>query len=122
MKERETLYENVKYDTTHPIISIIDPISDTAINQSTISLNISEDLVEGYLIVTQTSGVFDFRSPQKIPLLNQEMKLGEYDHAQFVNGPNLQNGSIYTFEFSGKDIAGNEVRSSKVINVPSLVG
>jgi len=109
--------ENVKYDTTHPIISIIDPISDTAINQSTISLNISEDLVEGYLVVTQTSGVFDTRSPQKIPLLNQEMKLGEYDHVQFVNGPNLQNGSIYTFEFSGKDFAGNEVRSSKVINV-----
>jgi hypothetical protein len=109
--------ENVKYDTTHPIISIIDPISDTAINQSTISLNISEDLVEGYLVVTQTSGVFDTRSPQKIPLLNQEMKLGEYDHAQFVNGPNLQNGSIYTFEFSGKDFAGNEVRSTKVTNV-----
>ncbi len=109
--------ENVKYDTTHPIISIIAPISNTAINQSTISLIISEDLAEGNLVVTQTDGVFDSRSPHKIPLLNHEIKFGEYNNVQFVNGPNLQNGSIYTIEFSGNDFADNEVRSSKVTNV-----
>ena len=109
--------ENVKYDTTHPIISIIAPISNTAINQSTISLIISEDLAEGNLVVTQSGGVFDSRSPHKIPLLNHEIKFGEYNNVQFVNGPNLQNGSIYTIEFSGKDFAGNEVRTSKVTNV-----
>ncbi|MBC8322880.1 MAG: hypothetical protein H8E70_04875 [Candidatus Marinimicrobia bacterium] len=109
--------ENVKYDTTHPVIDIIKPVTDTAINVATMSINISENLAEGYLVVTQTGGVFDSRSPQKIPLLNQEIKLGEYDNTQFVNGPNLQNGSIYTFEFSGKDFAGNEVRTSKVTNV-----
>ena len=109
--------ENVKYDTTHPIISIIEPITDAAVKQSIISLNISEDLSEGFLIATQTGGVFDSRSPHRVPLLLQEIKLGEYEDVLFTNGPRLQNGSIYTFEFSGKDFAGNEAKSSKVTNV-----
>jgi len=109
--------ENVKYDTTHPIIIITNPISDSAIKQSFISYSINEDLAEGFLIATQTGGVFDSRSPQRIPLLQQELKLGNYEDVFFTNGPRMVNGSIYSFEFSGKDYAGNEVQSSKVENV-----
>ena len=111
------IIKNVKYDTTHPKIDIITPASDEAINYSTMSINISENLADGFLLVEQTGGVLDTRFPHKITILHQEMKGGEYKNVKFANGPILQNGSIYTFEFTGQDFAGNEVRSTKVTNV-----
>jgi len=46
------------------------------INYTTISLDISEDLADGNIIVTQTGGVFDSRSPITISLQPKEMKIG----------------------------------------------
>lgn len=109
--------ENIKYDTTHPKIEIITPQSGATINYSTMSVKISENLAECYLVVTQVGGVLDGRSPQRIPLQNREMKMGEYENIQFSNGPRLQNGSIYTYEFVGKDFVGNEVQSTKISNI-----
>ncbi len=111
------MIENVKYDTTHPVIKISGPVNDDVINYTTISLDISEDLFEGRLSVIQTGGVFDSRSPQTIPLQLNERKSGSYEFVQLQNGPKLQNGSIYTYEFHGKDYAGNTTLSKSVKNI-----
>ncbi|MFQ6678464.1 MAG: Ig-like domain-containing protein [Fidelibacterota bacterium] len=109
--------ENVKYDTTHPVVTIVDPSTDDIINYTTISINISEDLAVGNLTIIQTGGVVDSRSPITIPLQTTEMKSGSYEFIQLEYGPKFQNGSIYTYEFSGEDFAGNPVLSQSVINI-----
>ncbi|MCH7612945.1 MAG: hypothetical protein IIB45_06250, partial [Candidatus Marinimicrobia bacterium] len=111
------MVENVKYDTTRPVVQISGPVNDDVINYTTISLDISEDLAEGILTITQTGGVLDSRSPHTIPLQLKEKKSGTYEFVQLAYAPRLQNGSIYTYEFSGKDYAGNNVLSIPVKNI-----
>ena len=111
------MIENVKYDTTRPIVKIINPSTDDMINYTTISLDISEDLADGNIIVKQTGGVFDSRSPITISLQPKEMKSGSYEYVQLEYGPKFQNGSIYSYEFFGKDFAENEVTSQSVENI-----
>jgi len=109
--------ENVRYDTTRPVVQIGAPVNNDVINYSTISLNISEDLDEGILTITQTGGVLDGRSPITIRLNPKEKKSGPYQFVKLANFLLLQNGSIYSYEFTGKDYAENEVLSESVINI-----
>jgi len=109
--------ENVKYDTTHPIVNIMMPENNDVVNYISQSFTLSEDLKKGELIVTQTGGVLDTRSPQVISLKNRELKSGLFENIELESGTILQNGSIYSFEYSGSDFAGNEVRSNTIQNV-----
>ena len=109
--------EKVKYDTTRPTLSMLNPLSDVFINYKTISYELDENIKEALLMVTQTGGVFDSRSPQNIQLLSKELKEGKKEHIQLINEPLLENGSIYSFQFSGKDFAGNELHPVSITNI-----
>jgi len=109
--------ENIKYDTTHPSITILKPSADDFINYTSISYELSENIKEAYLNVIQMGGVLDSKSPHRIQLSGNELKEGKKENIQLKNGPILMNGSIYSFEFSGNDFADNEVQSTKISNI-----
>ncbi len=109
--------ENVRYDTTHPKVNITLPLNNDFVNNNSISLEISENLAEGRLIITQTDGILDNRSPLTIPFQTNEMLQGDYNHIQLSMAVPLLNGSIYSYEFIGKDFAGNDVISQPVTHI-----
>ncbi|NOZ03969.1 MAG: hypothetical protein GXO92_05110 [FCB group bacterium] len=113
----EVVIRNVTYDVSKPVIEVRYPVNGREINAPLFSLTISEDLAEGTLVVTRIDGAVDPRSPQTIALTGEELKAGRKDSLRLAKGPELNNGTIYEFEFRGKDFAGNQAEPVKISGV-----
>ena len=59
------------------------------------------------LLITQTGGVEDTYSPQRIELIGKELGKGSFEELNFRNKLKLNNGSIYSFQLNGEDFASN---------------
>ncbi|MBC8345563.1 MAG: hypothetical protein ISR82_04155 [Candidatus Marinimicrobia bacterium] len=108
---------NVLFDTTPPEFSNILPDSGSALNQESVSYNISENLHKGEIIWEWTGGVKDPDSPHKVDLAPIEMALGLHDSIQLSNMPKLIDGGIYSILFTGSDRAGNLADTVIVSNI-----
>ena len=112
----ETKVENIVFDNVLPILDISAPSSNSFINKKSISLSISEDLLEGSIVLEQTSGVKDPSSPHKIILDEESRKMGILEDIIFPEF-GWVDGGIYSLIFDGKDFAGNIAKSVKKINI-----
>jgi len=108
---------HISYDATPPLISIDNINNNKHIMYNTLSYTLSEYLLNGTVIFTQTGGTADPRSPQKIELTGTELKMGDFIQKQLANGPNLVNDAIYDISFTGTDPSGNEAIPINISNV-----
>ena len=100
--------DSIHYDITPPILTLIYPYNDEAINNTTISYASSEQLSVGDFLWTQTDGGIDTLSPHRVELTGDELSPKEKIKVNLTNNPLLNNGSFYSIIFTGRDLAGNE--------------
>jgi len=101
---REIFVTNVLYDVTPPTYAIQ---SETIMNKPEISLFIDESLSTGEIHWLWESGKRDNQSPHVLGLSSGLLLSGEHEKVSFTDEINLNNGSVYTLLFRGKDLAGN---------------
>ena len=104
----------VVYDAYPPVLALNYPLPNSFINNSKISYSINESLLEATLIWEAVGGADDPNSPHKITFNEDEKKKGSYKDTVLTSQSILQDSTIYSVTFFGKDPAGNE--SNLVIN------
>jgi hypothetical protein len=72
---------------------------------------------KGRMVFTRTGGKEDPRSPYDIELTGVRLKQGEHYSESFDSDIQLKDGSVYTIEFSGEDIAGNIAVNVSIENI-----
>lgn len=110
--------ENITYDITPPVLTLIYPFDDAAIKDPSVSYAVNEPLSVSEFRWEQTGGSKDTLSPRIIPLEGEELHSGEKVHLNLKHEPVLSDGSIYSLTFSGADLAGN---AGEVITVTGIV-
>ena len=116
--ESETItVSNILYDTTPPSFANVSPDSGAALNHQRISYSLSEDLHKGTIIWIQTDGVDDPDAPHEVSLANNELSFGQHSDISLINMPRLQDGAIYTIQFTGSDRAGNIADTVSIQNI-----
>ena len=100
--------DSIHYDITPPVLTLIYPYDDEAINNTSISYAASEQLSAGDFLWTQTKGLIDTLSPHNIELIGDELSPNEKIKINLTNQPLLNDGSYYSILFTGIDLAGNE--------------
>ncbi|MEC7871559.1 MAG: Ig-like domain-containing protein [Candidatus Neomarinimicrobiota bacterium] len=113
----KTIKQNITYDITNPIVSIVNLNNNIYINKDILSYTLSEPLAKAILLITQTGGIEDTYSPQRIELIGKELSKGSFEDSNFRNKLKLNNGSIYTFELSGEDYASNVSNTALIENI-----
>ena len=98
---------NIHYDITKPVIDLILPPENGALNAPLLTYNFSETMLNANLIITQISGQPDSLSPHNVEIVMYELAEGKADSIIITNAPQLVDGSIYNYEFSGQDLATN---------------
>ena len=114
----DTVYlDSIHYDITPPVITMIYPFDDAAINTPTVSYAISEKLLVGEFRWTQIDGMPDSLSPQIVEMLGDELLPKEKIRITMQNEPQLVDGSTYTIVVTGRDLAGNDSEPVSVNNI-----
>ena len=109
--------DSVHYDITPPVLTMIYPFDDAAINDATVSYASSEQLSAGEFLWTQMGGMADALSPHTVALAEDELSPAEKIHINLVNEPVLTDGAFYAILFTGQDLAGNESDPIRITNV-----
>ena len=112
-----TTIDSITYDITPPIITMIYPFDDEAINNPTVSYAISEQLLLGEILWTQVDGMEDTLSPHIVNMIEDELSPVEKIRINMVNEPILMDGSIYTLTVNGRDLASNDSETIVVSNI-----
>ena len=112
-----TKMDSIHFDITPPVITMIFPFDDAAINSPTISYAISEQLLIGEFRWTQTEGAPDSLSPHIVEMVNEELSPEEKIRITMDNEPILTDGSTYTIVVTGRDLAGNDSDPVTVKNI-----
>ena len=107
---------NVMFDVTAPILTIQSPIANQAINNDSISFEISEPIKSGTVTWQAIEGN-DPNSPHIRPILGDELKGGSFVGFTFISTPELINGVLYNILIQGIDLAGNQSDIMVVDNV-----
>ena len=112
-----TVAENVTFDNTPPVITILSPTNSSSVNEARVSYALDEALSEAELIIERTGGNDDSGSPHTIPISGENLTAGE--HSDFVssNPPELVHGAIYQISMNGIDLGGNRASSEVVSEV-----
>lgn len=109
---------SVTFDKTAPVITVSSPAASSFINNITtasdVSFSFTEALGSASIVITQTGGTFDATSPHTCSLVGTALNSGAHNALDLSNTTNgcsaaqtLTSGGIYTFAFSGTDLAGN---------------
>jgi hypothetical protein len=101
------LIDSVKYDVTRPVITIHNPQSKSNLMGVEISIEISEDLMDGKMIWTRTGGLKSRITRQKIPLYNEYLTEGMHPHAKLPMDKTLSASVIYSLSVEAQDFAKN---------------
>ena len=109
--------DSIHYDITPPVLTMIYPFNDTAINDATVSYASSEQLLAGEFLWTQMGGTADSASPHTVVLVDDELSPEEKIHIKLINEPILTDGGVYSILFTGQDLAGNESDPVRITNV-----
>ena len=75
---------------------------------SEISIDISEDLLDGAMIWSRTGGLNDKVPSHSIPLYDQYLKKGLYEKANVPIEKSLSSSVIYSLGMDAQDFAGNK--------------
>ena len=102
-----TQVDNIQFDNTPPSFSMISPNNKSFQNDTRISFNISEPLIEGQIIWNAIGGTSDPLSPRTIELSPEERMNGLESPENLINQSTLQDGTIYQLSIKGVDLAGN---------------
>ena len=114
----DTVYlDSIHYDVTPPVITMIYPFDDAAINNTTVSYAISEKLLLGEFRWTQIDGMIDSLSPHIVEMIGEELTPQEKIRINMQNEPPLVDGGIYNVLISGRDLAGNGSNPVTVNNI-----
>ncbi|MCH7732702.1 MAG: hypothetical protein IIB44_09330 [Candidatus Marinimicrobia bacterium] len=100
--------KNVQYDFSLPRIEVTYPLANGYTSSPRLSYKLSEDLADATLIWTWQGGNKDEKSLHFLSLKEEEIKEGIYQKFSFVEKPELIADAVYSIEFSGWDLAGNE--------------
>ncbi len=98
---------NIHYDITKPVIDLLLPFENGALNDPLLTYIFSETMLNASLIITQINGQPDSLSPHNVEIIMYELSEGNADSVIITNAPQLSDGSIYKYEFSGQDLAAN---------------
>jgi hypothetical protein len=109
--------DSIHYDITLPVLTMIYPFDDAAINNATVSYAASEQLLAGEFLWTQVNGEVDSLSPHTVTLFGDELSPAEKIHISLNNEPILTDGGIYSILLTSQDLAGNESDPVTVTNV-----
>jgi len=99
---------DVHFDITKPVIDLIEPAENGALNAALISYDYSETMLQSDLTITHIGGTPDTLSPHNVEVVMYELAAGRVDSAIITNAPALIDGAIYRYEFKGVDLANNE--------------
>ena len=104
---------NVTYDTTAAKVVIVSPLSNTYVNTAAVSYTLSENILSGQLVITQTGPI----SGPTFTYTMTSSDLTQGSHT-LTTGFSLVNGSIYTISFVNVlDLAKNATASVSSTNV-----
>ncbi|MEE9166154.1 MAG: Ig-like domain-containing protein [Candidatus Neomarinimicrobiota bacterium] len=109
---REAVLSQVTYDTTAPVISLVSPQGDTAVNSTVLTYELSENLQSGTITWQRPEG-----SPHESNLIGNELASGLHENILLTEEPELADGSNYSITVDGVDMAGNSANSVSVQNV-----
>ena len=101
------MIDSVKYDVTRPVITIHNPQSKSNLMGVEISIEISEDLMDGKMIWTRTGGLKARITRQKIPLYNEYLTEGLHPQAKLPMDKTLSASVIYSLSVEAQDYAKN---------------
>ena len=114
----DTVYlDSIHYDVTPPVITMIYPFDDAAINSPTVSYAISEKLLVGEFRWAQIEGKPDSLSPQIVEMVGDELFPKEKIRIAMRNEPILVDGSTYNILVIGRDLAGNDSEPVSINNI-----
>jgi len=114
----DTVYlDSIHYDITPPVITMIYPFDDAAINSPAVSYAISEKLLVGEFRWTQIDGKLDSLSPQIVEMVGDELLPKEKIRIGMKNEPVLVDGSTYNILVNGRDLAGNDSEPVSINNI-----
>ena len=108
------LAENITFDDEIPVLTLTSPTTGSSINKVRISYNLGETLSEGKLLIKQTGGLEDTRSPYSIPLSGEQLMKSELLVFAPAPQPNLVHGSVYQIIMEGEDLGGNKGTSDVI--------
>ena len=98
---------DVFFDILPPELSLSVPESGSHVNTAQLTYATSEEMGKGQVVFTQSGGANDPNSPHTVELTGSRLKNGDHISESFDNDVTLKDGSIYTIELSGEDLAGN---------------
>jgi len=119
------LIDSVKYDITRPVITIHNPQPKSNLMGVEISIEISEDLMDGKMVWTRTGGLKSRVTRQKIPLYNEYLAEGMHPHAKLPMDKTLSASVIYSLSVDAQDFAKNQaepVEVEKIEYIRSMAG
>jgi len=97
----------VIFDATPPILAIHNPTDSLITNEIFIAYEASEMLESGDIIWKWIGGASDINAPHRIDLKGAELESGIHELSFNRSEINLNDSSMYTIVFNGKDPAGN---------------
>lgn len=108
---------DVFFDILPPDLSLSEPKSGSHVNSASVTYSTTEEMGKGKIIFTRTGGMEDPENPHEIELTGDRLKQGSHYKEVFDSDINLNDGSIYTIEFSGEDMAGNVAVNVSLENI-----
>ncbi|MBL8029045.1 MAG: hypothetical protein JNL74_21665, partial [Fibrobacteres bacterium] len=97
----------VTYDVMIPVISNVAPVPNSYTNSTKVSYTLSEAFSSMNIRWSWSAGAADPLSPQTKVLVGSELASGTHNNITLTNPPTLVNGTRYTVQFWGTDLAGN---------------
>lgn len=110
----EIVVQQVQFDTTPPVYSVS---SRTSVNKPEMSFVLEEPLSSAEAIWVWERGERDPRAPHRVGLSAGFLTSGDHEEISFEEEAELNDGTVYTLQFGGKDAAGN---LGPVILVPGI--
>ncbi len=109
--------DKITYDVTPPVITLDNPLSNSAVNYQAISYTLSEDLLEGTVSYSGITPSGEAMDAYDVEMTEDELAAGKKDSIELTNGRSWVNGNRYSITMSGVDRAGNQGEKATVDNV-----
>ena len=113
-ESKSTVVDSVEYDITRPVITIYNPKTNSNLMGTEISIEISEDLKDGFMVWSRTGGLKDNVTKHKIPLFDEYLKGGVYPNAKLPMDKSLSASVVYALSVEAQDFAGNQAEPVNV--------
>ena len=113
-ESKSTVVDSVEYDITRPVITIYNPKTNSNLMGTEISIEISEDLKDGFMVWSRTGGLKDNVTKHKIPLFDEYLKGGVYPNAILPMDKSLSSRVVYALTVEAQDFAGNQAEPVNV--------